>query len=93
MLKLGFCQGEFDCWLWSPGRCKIHDSEQAILEAIPGSDALVLLGPVAFGGHCSALKRAIDRLIGLVSPFSSSVPGSPTTRHAMPTTRVSIRSA
>jgi multimeric flavodoxin WrbA len=21
--KLGFCQGEFDCWLRHPGRCKI----------------------------------------------------------------------
>jgi multimeric flavodoxin WrbA len=69
LLKLGYCQGEFDCWLRSPGRCKIHDDEQAILAAIPGADALFLVSPIAFGGFGSALKRAIDRLIGLVTPF------------------------
>jgi multimeric flavodoxin WrbA len=68
-LKLGFCQGEFDCWLKTPGRCKIHDAEQAITRGIPRADALVLLGPVAFGGHAHVTKRAIDRLICLVSPF------------------------
>lgn len=67
--KLGFCQGEFDCWLKHPGRCKIEDGEQAIVAAIPSADALVLLGPVVFGGWGYALKRAIDRSICLVSPF------------------------
>lgn len=68
-LKLGFCQGEFDCWVKTPGRCKIHDAEQQITRAIPQADALVLLGPVAFGGYAHLLKRAIDRLICLISPF------------------------
>jgi len=68
-LKLGYCQGEFDCWVHTPGRCKIHDAEQDITAAIPDADALVLLGPVAFGGFSHAQKRAIDRLIGLITPF------------------------
>src|SRR5690606_34167495 len=57
-LKLGFCQGEFDCWVKNPGRCKIHDAEQKITAAIPGADAVVLLGPVQFGGFAHGLKRA-----------------------------------
>jgi multimeric flavodoxin WrbA len=68
-LKLGFCQGEFDCWVRTPGRCKIHDAEQEITAAIPTADALVLLGPVVFGGFSHAHKRAIDRLICLITPF------------------------
>jgi multimeric flavodoxin WrbA len=67
--KLGFCQGELDCWLRHPGRCKIDDGEQAIISAIPSADALVFLGPVVFGGWGHALKRAIDRIICLVTPF------------------------
>jgi NAD(P)H-dependent FMN reductase len=67
--KLGFCQGEFDCWVKTPGRCKIHDTEQAITAAIPGADALVLVGPTQFGGYNHALKRAVDRLICLITPF------------------------
>ncbi|HET9955125.1 MAG TPA: NAD(P)H-dependent oxidoreductase [Polyangiaceae bacterium] len=68
-MTLGFCQGEFDCWLRTPGRCKILDAEQEILASIPAADALVLCGPAAFGGFSWSLKRAIDRLIGLISPF------------------------
>ena len=68
-VKLGFCQGEFDCWLKHPGRCKIDDGEQAIVAAIPSADGLVFLGPVTFGGWGYTLKRAIDRIICLISPF------------------------
>jgi multimeric flavodoxin WrbA len=68
-MKLGFCQGEFDCWVKTPGRCKIHDAEQAITQALPSADALVVLGPTRFGGYDHALKRAIDRLICLITPF------------------------
>jgi multimeric flavodoxin WrbA len=67
--KLGFCQGEFDCWVRHPGRCKIDDEEQAIVAAIPAADAIVYLGSIAFGGWNYALKRAIDRLICLITPF------------------------
>jgi len=67
--KLGFCQGEFDCWVNHPGRCKIEDAQQAIVAAIPAADLLVYLGPVVFGGWNYALKGAIDRMICLISPF------------------------
>ncbi len=68
-LKLGYCQGEFDCWLRTPGRCKIHDAEQAITAAIPRADAVVLLSALSFGGFSHVEKRAVDRLICLLSPF------------------------
>ena len=67
--KLGFCQGEFGCWVNHPGRCKIDDAQQAIVAAIPAADTLVYLGPVLFGGWSYALKRAIDRMICLITPF------------------------
>lgn len=67
--KLAFCQGEFDCWVKTPGRCRSEDAEQEIVAAIHDADALVLLGPVTFGGHGYTLKRAVDRLICLLSPF------------------------
>ncbi len=34
--KLGFCQGEFDCWLRHPGRCKIDDVNKRLsLPSLP----------------------------------------------------------
>jgi multimeric flavodoxin WrbA len=74
--KLAFCQGEFDCWVKTPGVCRVHDAETAILQAVHDADALVLLGPVTFGGHGSVLKLAVDRLIPIMAPFF-------TKRHAL----------
>ncbi len=68
-MKLAFCQGELDCWLKTPGCCKTEDAEAEIVAAVHGADAIVLLGPVTFGGHGYVLKRALDRLICLVEPF------------------------
>lgn len=67
--RLAYCQGEFDCWLRTPGRCKVEDEQQAIVQAIPSADALVFLGPIAFGGFAWELKRVIDRMLCLMSPF------------------------
>lgn len=67
--KLAFCQGEFDCWVKTPGRCRSHDAETAIVRAIHDADALVFLDAVTFGGHGHVLKTAIDRLLCLLEPF------------------------
>jgi len=66
---LGHCLGEFDCWVKSPGRCRIHDEGQEIERAVHDADLLVLLTPVTFGGHGAQLKKASDRLLPLISPF------------------------
>ena len=34
-LKLGYCQGEFDCWVKTPGRCRAHDAEPALVPGPP----------------------------------------------------------
>ena len=74
--NLAFCQGEFDCWVKTPGRCRSHDAETRIVQAVHDADALVFLDPVTFGGHGHVLKTAIDRLLCLLEPFF-------TTRHAL----------
>jgi hypothetical protein len=67
--KLAYCQGEFDCWVKTPGLCRAHDAEQSIVQAIHDADNLILLDAVTFGGHSYTIKRAQDRLICLLSPF------------------------
>lgn len=68
-IPLAYCQGEFDCWVKTPGLCRAHDEEHDIVQAIHDAERLVLVDAVTFGGHSFTLKRAQDRLIGLVSPF------------------------
>lgn len=68
-LQLAPCQGEFDCWVKTPGLCRAHDEAQHIVQAIHDADRFVLVDAVTFGGHSFTLKRAQDRLICLTSPF------------------------
>lgn len=67
--KLAYCQGEFDCWVKSPGVCRAHDAEEAIVRAIHDADQLIMLDAITFGGYSYTVKRALDRLICLLSPF------------------------
>jgi hypothetical protein len=66
---LAYCQGEFDCWVKTPGVCRAHDAETDIVRAIHDADRVVMLDAVTFGGHSYTMKRAQDRLICLISPF------------------------
>jgi len=68
-MQLAYCQGEFDCWVKTPGLCRAHDEEHDIVQAVHDADRLVLIDPVTFGGHGFLLKRAQDRMIGLINPF------------------------
>lgn len=68
-IPLAYCQGEFDCWVKTPGLCRAHDEEHDIVQAIHDAERLVLVDAVTFGGHSFRLKLAQDRLIGLVAPF------------------------
>lgn len=68
-MKLAYCQGEFDCWVKTPGLCRAHDGEHDIVQAVHDAERMVLIDAVTFGGHSSLLKRAQDRMIGLINPF------------------------
>ena len=66
---IGHCMGEFDCFVKTPGRCRIHDEGQEIERAVHDAELVVLVTPIRFGGYSAQLKKAIDRLLPLISPF------------------------
>jgi multimeric flavodoxin WrbA len=72
---IAFCQGCFDCWVKTPGVCKTHDDANSISAAYAASDVVLLVSPILFGGYGPELKKALDRSIGLVSPFFEKVNG------------------
>ncbi len=74
-IKIAYCLGCFECWTRTPGVCRIDDPARNITAAIIRSDLVVYLTPVTFGGYSSELKKALDRSIGLVSPFFASIDG------------------
>ncbi len=75
-LEIHHCLGCFGCWVQTPGECIIiNDVAQEIAREAITSQLLVYLSPVTFGGYSSELKKAVDRLICLVSPFFALVEG------------------
>lgn len=42
---IGHCMGEFDCFVKTPGRCRIHDEGQEIERAVHDAELVVLLTP------------------------------------------------
>ncbi len=56
-IPLAHCQGCFECWVKTPGLCKTDgDAGREITGAMIGSDLMVLLTPVTFGGYSSEIK-------------------------------------
>ena len=68
-MKLAHCIGCFGCWVKTPGICVEADAGREIAKAIVRSDVTVLFTPVTFGGYSPELKKMVDRLIPIASPF------------------------
>jgi NADPH-dependent FMN reductase len=72
---IAYCKGCFDCWIKTPGLCATRDGAGVVTRALACSDLVVLLSPITFGGYSSELKKALDRSIGIVSPFFTRLDG------------------
>ena len=74
-IPIAYCQGYFDCWVKTPGVCKIVDPGRDVVRAVLRADLAIVVTPITFGGYSSELKKAMDRMVGLVSPFFRRVDG------------------
>jgi multimeric flavodoxin WrbA len=74
-MRIAPCMGCFGCWVKTPGVCVIDDDARTVAREMIGSDLVVYLTPVTFGGYSSLLKRAVDRHICLIHPEFSLVGG------------------
>jgi multimeric flavodoxin WrbA len=68
-MDLHYCQGCWNCWWKTPGRCAIHDDAEKILTSVINSDFLIFASPLMAGFTSSALKKITDRFVGLVHPY------------------------
>ena len=62
------CQGEYNCWFQTPGRCFQEDDMQTLLAEVAQANVLVLATPVYVDGMTGPLKTVLDRLIPLGDP-------------------------
>jgi multimeric flavodoxin WrbA len=68
-MKLAHCLGCFNCWVKTPGMCVEADRGREVAKAVVRSDVAVFFTPVTFGGYSPELKKMMDRLVSIVSPF------------------------
>jgi len=68
-LKINPCQGEFNCWLKTPGKCWQKDDMAMLIPKLGEADVLVLATPLYVDGMTGPMKNLIDRTIPLVQPF------------------------
>jgi multimeric flavodoxin WrbA len=74
------CAGCFECWVKTPGRCKAHDAANDVMADIAKSEVHLWVSPVRYGTWHPSAKKALDKCIGLLSPFFQEVYGE--THHA-----------
>lgn len=73
--KIADCLGCFDCWVKTPGICIINDYGRETAAKLINSELLIYLTPVVFGSYSYQLKKALDRMIPLISPFFTKING------------------
>ena len=74
-MKVAYCLGCFECLIKTPGECRHNDDGHEIMKQFIQSDLSVFLTPVIFGGYSSNLKKGLDRIVGLISPFFMQING------------------
>jgi multimeric flavodoxin WrbA len=68
-LRINPCQGEFNCWVKTPGKCFQNDDMQMIDPKMRDADILVFATPVYCDGITGPMKNLLDRTVSQVYPF------------------------
>lgn len=63
------CSSCGSCNEVTPGKCLLKDDHEIIIEKIALCDSLVFLTPIKYGGYSSSLKKILDRLMTIGTPF------------------------
>ena len=63
------CQGEFNCWFKSPGKCFQADDVEMLHSKMRVADVWVFACPLYVWGLPGPLKNLLDRCIPLVQPY------------------------
>lgn len=67
-LNIHPCQGEFNCWLRTPGQCFQDDDMQMLHPKLREADVWVFATPVYAWGVSGVMKNLMDRIVPLVEP-------------------------
>ena len=69
-MDIRYCIGCFGCWVKTPGECSIKDDSHEVCRRSINSDLVLFASPVIMGFPSAVLKKAMDKMIPLVHPYS-----------------------
>ncbi len=68
-LKISNCVGCFGCWTKTPGRCVIRDDAVKVYPLIAGSEAVLYVSRIRYGGYDTVMKTMLERAIPVQQAF------------------------
>jgi len=74
--RMAPCDGDFGCWIKTPGRCVHADAGREVSPRMMAADLVVLFTRVTFGGFSYELKKAVDHAIPALLPWLNGQAGS-----------------
>jgi len=74
-VEIAPCLGCFGCWVKTPGICVIDDAGRDVAKRAIRCELLAFVTPITFGGYGFQLKKAVDRLIPLITPYFQFIDG------------------
>jgi hypothetical protein len=69
-MEIQYCTGCFGCWVKTPGECVVADESREVCRAAIHSDLVLWASPVIMGFYSALLKKAADKYIPLLHPYT-----------------------
>ena len=67
--KIKSCMGCFECWIKTPGKCKIRDGYENLAKLYSKADKVVIISQCVYGFYSPFVKNVLDRTIPYLLPF------------------------
>ena len=67
--KIKSCMGCFECWIKTPGKCKIKDGYENLAKLYSKADKVVIISQCVYGSYSPFVKNVLDRTIPYLLPF------------------------
>ena len=67
--KIKSCMGCFECWIKTPGKCKIRDGYESLAKLYSKADKVVIISQCVYGSYSPFVKNVLDRTIPYLLPF------------------------